>query len=158
MHHNKRVKIVREHFIGIKSLFHTYWHFLSVGRFRKNHFSKRANLSFWPDVAMKVIWKNLFWRKVMKRRVREKNCQKVLLPFSFPLGLIFLPLDIIKRILAHAVSFIQEVSFPRHISLYYHWVTESNHSIPNYLVLSLVPWAPSWFYWINSSLVCGVWS
>lgn len=58
----------------------------------------------------------------MKRRVREKNCQKVLLPFSFPLGLIFLPLDIIKRILAHAVSFIQEVSFPRHmhISLYYH--------------------------------------
>lgn len=56
----------------------------------------------------------------MKRRVRGKNCQKVLLPFSFPLGLIFLPLDIIKRILAHAVSFIQEVSFPRHISLYYH--------------------------------------
>ena len=94
----------------------------------------------------------------MKRRVREKNCQKVLLPFSFPLGLIFLPLDIIKRILAHAVSFIQEVSFPRHISLYYHRVTESNHSIPNYLVLSLVPWLPSWFYWINSSLLCGVWS
>ena len=37
-------------------------------------------------------------------------------------------------------------------------MTESNHSIPNYLALSLVPWLPNWFYWINSSPVCGVWS